>query len=175
MEANCRSFPPVASPGCRVLVLGSMPGVASLLAQQYYAHPRNAFWPILYALWDAGAPDAAYEARVAFALERGIAIWDVAQSCHREGSLDSSVRDVVPNDLRGFFAGHPGIRAVFFNGRLAESLFLRHFGEDGPKRRTLLPSTSPAYTLPLERKLAAWQAVRAALDQGQPFDHLAGG
>lgn len=164
MEAQCTSFPPIWSAKCRVLVLGSMPGVASLAAQQYYAHPRNAFWPILYALW-AQTPQADYAARVAFALSRRVAIWDVVQSCLRTGSSDASIRDVRMNDLEGLLADSPQIRAIFFNGRLAQSLFTKYARHTaGGRPCALLPSTSPAYTMPILDKTAAWRVLRAAAE-----------
>lgn len=160
------SFPPVAAPACRALVLGSMPGVASLEASAYYAHPRNAFWPILYALWGAESPPEAYAQRIAFALAHRVAIWDVARTCLREGSGDASIREVVPNDFSGLFAQSPDIRAIFFNGRLAQALFEKHAPAAAQGLpRLCLPSTSPAYTLPYDEKLAAWRAVRAAAEQ----------
>ena len=113
-----RSFPPVVSAGCRVLILGSMPGEASLRAGQYYAHPRNAFWPIMGRLCGAG-PDLAYPQRLERLLAAGIGLWDVLQSCVRAGSLDSAIRDEVANDLPALFAAYPRIDRVFFNGAKA--------------------------------------------------------
>lgn len=166
MEAFCSSFPPVSAPACRVLVLGSMPGVASLRAAQYYAHPRNAFWPVLYALWDAGPPAARYEDRLTFALAHHVAIWDVAQTCIREGSSDAAIRDAVANDFAALFAQCPQVHTLFFNGRLAWSLFERLALDTAAGRpRVLLPSTSPAYTLPFAQKLAAWRVLREAAEQ----------
>lgn len=165
MQAPLISFPPVMAPGCRVLVLGSMPGVASLNAGQYYAHPRNAFWPILYALWDAGTPDAAYPKRLDFALSHRVAIWDVAHTCRRQGSSDASITGATPNDFARLFGACPHIRAIFFNGRLAQSLFGRLAAEFGHGRAlALLPSTSPAYTLAFGHKLDAWRRLREAVD-----------
>lgn len=166
MEAICSSFPPVCSPECRVLLLGSMPGVASLRARQYYAHPRNAFWPILYALWDQPIPDACYERRLAFALARRVAIWDVAQTCRREGSSDASIRDTVPNDFAALFAACPDIHTIFFNGRSAQTLFVRLAMETASGRALRpLPSTSPAYTISFDQKLAAWRTLRETANQ----------
>ncbi len=165
MESLCVSFPPVFTPGCRVLVLGSMPGVASLQAGQYYAHPRNAFWSVLYALWGE-APAPRYEDRLAFATAHGVALWDAAATCLREGSGDAAIRGAVPNDFAQLFAACPGIRAVFFNGRLAQTLFTRLAGDTaGGRSLYLLPSTSPAHAIPFEDKLAAWRAVRVAAEQ----------
>lgn len=162
----CASFPPVAAPACRVLVLGSMPGVASLRAQQYYAHPRNAFWPVLYALWDAGSPPEAYDAKLAHALSHRIAIWDVAQTCLREGSSDASIRDAKVNDFASLFDTCPDIHTICFNGRLAQTLFEKMAGSLAGTRQLIpLPSTSPAYTMPFDDKLAAWCALREAAEK----------
>lgn len=157
------SFAPLARSGARVLILGSMPGVASLAAQQYYAHPRNHFWPILARLvgFDAGAP---YAERVEALTGAGVAVWDVLQSCVRPGSLDSAIQagTRIPNDFAAFFAEHPGIMRVGFNGAEAQSSFTRHVlpqlriqGVDYLR----LPSTSPAHAVGFDVKLAAWQAA----------------
>lgn len=165
MEGLCRSFSYVAAPACRVLVLGSMPGVASLAAGQYYAHARNAFWPIVYGLWGE-TPSPRYEDRLAFALAHGIALWDVAQSCVRPGSSDSAIRAAVPNDFAALFAAYPGIHTVLHNGRQSQLLFGRLAADTAQgKARILLPSTSPAYTLPFDQKLAAWRVLRTAVEQ----------
>ncbi|WP_248929202.1 DNA-deoxyinosine glycosylase [Paenibacillus hamazuiensis] len=163
------SFPPVADSRSRVLILGSMPGEASLAKAQYYGHPRNHFWPLLYALFGGGTPDAAYEERLAFALRHRIALWDVLQSCEREGSLDSAIRCPVASDFAAFLTEHPRIAHLFLNGTAAARLFAKHvrLPEEirGRLTVTALPSSSPANTMPLERKLAAWQAVRESLKE----------
>ena len=153
-----QGLPPVAGRGARLLVLGSFPGVASLDAQQYYAHPRNHFWPILSALWGVELMAMAYRARVAELERRGLALWDVYAACRREGSLDASIEDAAPNDLAALVARLPSLRAIAHNGgesaramRLTRALGL-------PVHR--LPSTSPANaSWSFERKLAAWRAV----------------
>ena len=162
------SFPPIANRDARVLVLGSMPGAASLLAGRYYAYPHNAFWPIIGELFGAG-PATAYAKRVLLLKQNGLAVWDVMASCVREGSLDSAIDEdsIVPNDFQSFFDTHPRIRHVFFNGAKAEACFHRYVRPHLPDRRlqfTRLPSTSPAHaSLSLEKKLAAWRAVARAL------------
>jgi len=154
-------LPPVAAPGARLLVLGSFPGLASLAAQQYYAHPRNQFWPVVGVLWGRALADWPYEDRVAEAQQRGLAIWDVHAACRRRGSLDRAIEDARPNDLAGLVARLPGLQAIAHNGgESARALRLT---------RTLgvavwrLPSTSPANAgWSFERKLAAWRAAFAA-------------
>ena len=161
-----RSFPPIADEGARVLVLGSMPGVASLEARQYYAHPRNAFWPIMGELFGAG-PGLTYEERCERLRSAGVAVWDVLQTCRREGSLDAAIdrRSERPNALRRFLRDHPRVAWVLFNGQKAETAFRRHvlpgLPESLVERLTLvrLPSTSPAHAgRSFGEKLAAWRA-----------------
>ena len=156
--AALQGLGPVAGPGTRLLLLGSFPGVASLVAQQYYGHPRNQFWPILAALWQVDLPAMAYPARLAVLQQRGLGLWDVYGSCRRQGSLDSAITDAVPNDLPGLAGRLPALQAIAHNG--AESArAMRVTGALGlPVHR--LPSTSPANaSWSFQRKLAAWQAV----------------
>lgn len=161
-----RSFPPLQSADAHTLVLGSMPGQASLAAQQYYAHPRNAFWPIMGRLFGA-EPQLAYPLRVQRLLAARIAVWDVLGACVRPGSLDSAIRPdgQEANDFAGFLAEHPGVGRIFFNGAAAEQLFRRLVLpglELGERRLRRLPSTSPAHAgMRFDDKLAAWQAVAA--------------
>ena len=160
------SFPPLALPGATVLILGSMPGVASLTAQQYYAHPRNHFWPVMARIagFDATAP---YAQRVQAVTQAGFAVWDVLQSCVRPGSLDSAIQagTRVPNDFAAFFAAHPGIRLVCFNGAEAEKSFntyvLPGLQAAAALRYARLPSTSPAHAVGFDYKLGVWRAALA--------------
>ena len=167
--ARCISFPPIAAADARVLVLGTMPSIASLAREQYYGHPQNAFWPIMGRLFGAG-PELAYDDRKTVLCRSGVAVWDVLKSCQREGSLDASilVESEIPNDFTTFFREHPQVGVVLFNGQKAESAFRRHvLGRLNPLCRELrferLPSTSPAHAgRSLTEKLAAWQAVKRA-------------
>lgn len=166
MSAELHGFPPVAAADARRLVLGSMPGLASLAAGEYYAHPRNAFWRIMGDLIGAG-PALPYARRLERLAAAGIALWDVIGACERLGSLDS---DIVPgsvraNDFADFFAVHPGISRIFFNGAAAEAAFRRHVLPTlGGRALQLqrLPSTSPAHAARgYAEKLAAWSAIVA--------------
>jgi double-stranded uracil-DNA glycosylase len=160
-----QSFPPIESSSARLLILGTMPGVASLRAGEYYAHPQNAFWRIAGTImgFDPASP---YEVRVALMRAAGIAIWDVLRSCTRHSSLDSDIvhATAVPNDLPAFLGAHPGIRRICFNGAKAQALYARHVVPRlavGPEVHYLrLPSTSPANaSVPWTQKLQAWQAA----------------
>ncbi|MDB5985833.1 MAG: DNA-deoxyinosine glycosylase [Nevskia sp.] len=165
--SHARSFAAVADKSATVLILGSMPGQASLLAQQYYAHPRNAFWRIQGDLIGA-RPELPYAERLRLLRANGIALWDVLESCIRVGSLDSDIEElsVVANDFAGFFKRHRNIRRVFFNGAKAEQSFQRHVHAGLASlalRYWRLPSTSPAHAgMPYAKKLEAWRAITAA-------------
>ena len=163
-------FPPVVGSNPRVLILGSMPGKASLEQQQYYAHPRNAYWPIMGALFDAG-PELPYAERLRRLTDSGIVLWDVLESCFRPGSLDSSIDDTStrPNDFASLFARHRRIRHIFFNGQKAANLFRRKVlpglpDSAGELALRTLPSTSPAHaSRSYAEKLQAWSIVREVL------------
>lgn len=164
--SEVRCFAPAAQAGARVLVLGSMPGEASLCAGEYYAHPRNAFWPLIDDLLgiDRRWP---YAQRLAALNATGVALWDVIAGCRRTGSLDAAIvgASIEVNDFAAFFTVHPGIRQIFFNGAAAENAFRRHLGRrPGWPPTQRLPSTSPAHAaLSYAAKRAAWAALPAAL------------
>lgn len=151
-----------------MLILGSMPSRASLAAGRYYAHPQNAFWPIMGALLGFD-PRAPYARRARALKAARIALWDVLRSCAREGSLDASIEAETANDFGRFFRAHPRVTHVFFNGAKAEASFRRHVlrGIGAALHFRRLPSTSPAHAgLPRARKLAAWRAILGA--EGKP-------
>jgi TDG/mug DNA glycosylase family protein len=162
-RAHC--FAPIEDTAATVLILGSMPGRASLAAGEYYAHPRNLFWPIMGELVGAH-PDLPYEDRLRILKSSGIALWDVLESCIRNSSLDSHIEEasVVPNDFESFFLRHPNITHVFFNGAKAERCFLRHVQPSlkfQPLQYRRLPSTSPANAgTPYGKKLDDWLAAQ---------------
>ena len=162
MASVLESFPPVAGPASRILILGSMPSEASLKAGQYYAHPRNLFWPIMGALLGAG-PSLPYAERLEILQSSGVALWDSLQKCTRVGSLDSAIQNEVPNDFPAFFKSYPKIARVYFNGAKAEASFRRHVMpalDKPPPLLMRLPSTSPAHAaMSLADKIAAWRVV----------------
>ena len=159
------SFAPIAEHDARCLILGSIPGKASLQAGQYYAHPRNQFWPIMLSLFN-GETDWDYRQRTQMLKAHGIALWDVLHSCRRRSSLDADIEtaSVVINDFADFFSQHPQIKVVFFNGGTAEQNFRRQVLPllNHSPRLIRLPSTSPAHAaMRFSDKLQSWQQIRA--------------
>lgn len=160
-------FAPIVSSDANVLILGTMPSEASLSRQQYYGHPRNAFWPIMSVLF-ASNPGLCYQRRKEMLMENGIALWDVLKSCNRLGSLDSKIKlaTIRTNDLASFFNEYKGIKRVFFNGRMAEKLYQKRILPTLNHRfcyldYQCLPSTSPAYaSLNFEQKIEAWKVIK---------------
>jgi hypoxanthine-DNA glycosylase len=154
-------LPPVIARRTRLLVLGSFPGAASLQAGQYYAHPRNHFWPLMGALLGADLAGLAYRERLALLRARGVGLWDVYASCRREGSLDSAIQDAVPNDLESLRGLAPRLAAVAHNGSESARAMRVTARLGVPVLR--LPSTSPAHaSWSLARKCEAWRAAFVA-------------
>ncbi len=160
-----RSFPAVVDAQARVLVLGTLPGEESLRRGEYYAHPRNLFWPIIFALF--GEPPALnYAERLAFLTAHRIAAWDVCELGERERSADTTIRLERPNAIDRLLDHHPLIRAVAFNGTTAQRLYDRHFTRRAAVTYLALPSTSPAHaTIGFSAKFERWTAVREVLAQ----------
>ena len=160
MKGQLRGLPPVVATHARVLILGSFPSEASLRARQYYAHPRNHFWPVLSAIWGLDLRALPYPQRLEEVQQRGLGIWDVYAHCRREGSLDTAIHDAEFNDLMGLRQRAPQLQAVAHNG--GESARAMRFTQTLGVAVLRLPSTSPANaSWSFERKLAAWRAVFA--------------
>jgi hypoxanthine-DNA glycosylase len=158
------SFPAIATAEARILILGSMPGAASLQAGEYYAHPRNAFWHIMAAVLGF-APEVTYGDRISALQANGVALWDVLKACRRRGSLDSDIEpgSIEVNDFGTFFAAHPRVTRLCFNGGTAERLYQRFVPDILAGRDlhyTRLPSTSPAHAaMSFADKADAWRAA----------------
>jgi hypoxanthine-DNA glycosylase len=162
-----KGFPPILGADPKVLILGSMPGVKSLEEQQYYGHPRNAFWWILSNVCGFSF-DLEYEQRLEEVKHSRIAIWDVAHSCHRPGSLDSNIdqSSLKANDINALLEGLPSIKLLVFNGQAAAKLFKKFIGEPSFGGRVeCLPSTSPANAgMKREEKLEKWRVLEEYLE-----------
>jgi hypoxanthine-DNA glycosylase len=152
-----RGLPPVIDAFTRVLILGSFPGEASLAARQYYAHPRNHFWPVLGAILGEPLAELAYPERLARLRSRGVGLWDTIVACRRPGSSDGAIRDARRGDVRSIQRVATNLRMVAFNGGTA-ARGATVWSAAG-YATLVLPSTSPAYTRPLAEKLAAWRAL----------------
>lgn len=150
---------PVGSPDARLLILGSLPGEASLRAQRYYAHPQNQFWRLLGQAIGEELAGTDYDRRLSRLSERGVALWDVVGEASRHGSLDGAIRGATPNQLREFVATHPRLAAIAFNGKTAARLGRLALGDLPGIELIDLPSSSPAYTLALEEKAKRWKVL----------------
>ncbi|BCL75071.1 DNA-deoxyinosine glycosylase [Jeongeupia sp. HS-3] len=151
------SLAPVTATDTRLLILGSLPGDASLAAQAYYAHPRNAFWPIMAKLTGVTLDTLPYDERLAALLRHGVGLWDVIGSATRRGSLDQALREIEANPLVTLIETLPRLEAVAFNGQTAYRLGARLIPSG--LASLALPSSSPAHTMPLANKLDAWQCL----------------
>jgi len=157
-----RSFAPVVNEHTRVLVLGSLPGEASLAQSRYYAHPQNRFWHLIGDVIGEPLPGMVYEARLQALLDHHVGLWDVIAKARREGSLDSRIRDHATNDLAALVAALPDLAAVAFNGGTAAKIGVQLLAESRASLDFVkLPSSSPAYaSIPYAEKLSAWEALR---------------
>ena len=167
MSDPLSNLPPVIGPDARLLILGSLPGTASLAAQRYYAHPRNQFWRLVGDAIGRDLASLSYEERLNALRAARIGLWDTVASARRVGSLDTALRETAPSDLASLVSGLPDLQAIAFNGGTAARIGRKALaGLDGP---TLidLPSSSPAYTRPFESKQESWSTLRNYVDRVQ--------
>ena len=154
-----RSMAPVGSRDARLLILGSLPGEASLAAQRYYAHPTNQFWRLLGSAIGEDLAGRQYHERLERLAARQIALWDVVAEARRQGSLDGAIRAATANELAAYAATHPRLAAVAFNGKAAAAIGRRALGERRDLTLIDLPSSSAALTWPFDKKASAWAAL----------------
>lgn len=156
-----RCFPPVVDERTRLLILGSLPGAASLAAGRYYANPRNQFWALVSAAIGVDLVAMDYARRLEALLRNGIGLWDVVAEAGRKGSLDGNIVDAAPNDLVGLLDNLPRLETVAFNGGKAAAIGMPLLTGRSGLRLIRLPSSSPAYTLPFPIKREAWMPLAA--------------
>jgi len=162
-EVKIEGLAPVVNDHSRVIILGTMPSVESLRKQAYYGNDRNLFWKLMAKVTGKGVP-LDYEERKAFLLGNNIALWDMCQTCVREGSLDSAISEETPNDIPFFVQKHPGIRAIAFNGKASAMLFAKYFGSIEGVELYSMPSTSQANaSIKWEVKVGEWSKLKAYL------------
>lgn len=158
MQKRISSFPPIIDAQSEILILGSIPGIKSLEKQQYYAHPQNKFWKIIFELLNEDFTDD-YIQRIETIKSHHIALWDVIDSCERKGSLDSEIRNEEANQIAELLEEHPNIRAIFCNGGKSYKNLLKLLEKNYKLPIFLLPSTSPLHTVSFEKKLKEWKKV----------------
>ena len=158
MQNRISSFPPIIDENSEILILGSIPGIKSLEKQQYYGHPQNKFWKIIFELFNEEFTED-YEKRIAVLRKYNIALWDVIDSCERIGSLDSEIKNEEANQIPELLEEYPNIQAIFCNGGKSYKNLQKLLGKDFRIPIYLLPSTSPLHTVSFERKLEDWKKI----------------
>lgn len=150
------SFPAFIDSNTKILILGTMPGIASLTKQEYYANPRNHFWRIMYTLFDTLPVSDSFEEKIQLLQKNKIGLWDVLENCERKGSLDIYIKNHKENDFETLFKQYPTIHTIVFNGKESHKYFIKKFGQIEGITYYVMPSTSPANTMSFENKLKIW-------------------
>lgn len=153
------SFPPIVDNSSKILILGSVPGVKSLQMQQYYAHPQNKFWKLLFHLVKTEF-SSDYTTRLQLLKKHHIALWDVIESCERKGSKDTDIKSEIDNDIQELINSHPNIKIIFCNGQKSYKNLLKVVGKNFIIPIVVLPSTSPLHTIKFEEKLEQWKIIK---------------
>jgi hypoxanthine-DNA glycosylase len=162
MQNRIFSFPPIIDDYSEIIILGSIPGVKSLEKQQYYGHPQNKFWKIIFELLDEEFTED-YDQRIQTLKKHHIALWDVIDSCERKGSLDSEIKNEEANQIGELLEDHPNIKAIFCNGGKSYKNVQKILGKNYKIPLFLLPSTSPLHTVSFEKKLEDWKKIKQYL------------
>jgi hypoxanthine-DNA glycosylase len=150
------SFPYFINSDTEILILGTMPGSISLAKQEYYANPRNHFWKIMYAIFDALPTAETFEEKIQFILSNKVGLWDVLENCERKGSLDVHIKNQNENDFETLLSEFPSIKKIIFNGKQSHAFFYKRFGQIEGITYYVMPSTSPANTMSFDDKLKIW-------------------
>ncbi|WP_267402407.1 MULTISPECIES: DNA-deoxyinosine glycosylase [unclassified Chryseobacterium] len=158
MQDRIFSFPPIIDKDSKIIILGSIPGVKSLEKQQYYAHPQNKFWKIIFELFNENFTED-YAERINILKKHHIALWDVIDSCERKGSLDSEIKNEEANQIAELLEEFPNIQTIFCNGGKSFKNLQKVLGKDFRIPFYVLPSTSPLHTISFEKKLEEWKAI----------------
>lgn len=153
------SFPPIVDGHSKILILGSVPGVKSLQMQQYYAHPQNQFWRIIFHLFDEEF-SSDYQQKIELLQRQKIALWDVIESCERKGSLDTEIKNEIDNNIPQLIENHPDIKMIFCNGQKSYKNLIRILGKEFEIPILVLPSTSPLHTIKFEEKFESWKIIK---------------
>jgi len=158
MQNRISSFSPIIDKDSKILILGSIPGIKSLEKQQYYGHPQNKFWKIIFELFREEFTED-YDQRIAVLKKNHVALWDVIDSCERKGSLDSEIKNEEANQIPELLEQYPNIQAIFCNGGKSYKNLQKILGKNFRIPIYLLPSTSPLHTISFEKKLEDWKKI----------------
>lgn len=153
------SFPHFIDSNTEILILGTMPGAASLAKQEYYAHPRNHFWKIICTFFEELPIPEKFEDKIKILQSNKIGLWDVLENCERKGSLDIHIKNHTENDFEALFEKYPKIKKIVFNGKQSHAFFYKRFGKIEGITYYVMPSTSPANTMTFENKLKIWSSI----------------
>lgn len=159
MENRISSFPPIIDKNSKILILGSIPGVKSLEKQEYYGHPQNKFWKIIFELFNEEFTEN-YKDKINILIKNHIALWDVLDSCERKGSLDSEIKNEEANPILELLEKHENISAIFCNGGKSFRTLQQILGKNFRIPIILLPSTSPLHTISFAEKLEKWKIIK---------------
>ena len=162
MSNRISSFPPIISNDAKIFILGSVPGVKSLEMQEYYAHPQNKFWKIIFELFNENFSED-YVEKIKILKKNKIAVWDVIDSCERVGSLDTKIKNEESNDILQLLKKYPNIKTIFCNGGKSYKNLQKIVGKNFEIPIYLLPSTSPLHTISFEKKLESWKIIKTFL------------
>lgn len=162
MQNRISSFPPIIDQESKILILGSVPGVKSLEKKEYYGHPQNKFWKIIFELFEVDFTEN-YVEKIEILKKNKIAVWDAIDTCERKGSLDSEIRNEEANDIKNLLQTHPNIRAIFCNGGKSYKNLKKILDKNSEIPAYLLPSTSPLHTISFEKKLEEWKILKTYL------------
>lgn len=160
--SSCKSFKPSINNNSYILILGSMPGVKSLQEQQYYAHPQNRFWKVMgHICQTQNLPELNYSEKLEILLNNNIALWDTIKSCKRDGSLDSNILNITPNNIKGLLKKYPNIKTICLNGAKSYTTFKKYFPDLLDKYDCYkMPSTSPANAkCNLNKLVEEWELI----------------
>lgn len=155
-----QSFPPLLSATPKVLILGTMPSVKSLEQQEYYGNRQNVFWKLLFAVFEEPL-STVYQSKVNLIQNHHLALWDVLQSCEREGSLDSAIKAEYPNNIPQLLQDYPSIQLIVFSSQNAAKYFKKYIGIEVGIPMVTLPSPSGANArMTFDEKLKAWSSLK---------------
>ncbi|MBU0942361.1 MAG: DNA-deoxyinosine glycosylase [Bacteroidetes bacterium] len=154
-----KSFEPIVNENTKILILGTIPGLASLKNREYYGNPRNHFWQLIYSFYNEEYSTIDFKDKIEFLLSHKLGLWDVLKNCERKGSLDIAIKNQTENDFDSFFKKHKNIEVIIFNGKESHRFFLKKYGQIQGITYHIMPSTSPANTMTFINKLNLWSTT----------------